>query len=182
MKPLARRVGLTLAAVGLVVALAPPAVSAAKANNGDSSFPINEFTQLEVHIRVNCMLATQNCNFDTQANLRTPDGVTGFPADLWSRQSTQLRSSDRLSYFETQINGGPLTKKFKEGGPEVVTTIFLGDGPPEKYSINGIISPVSWATGQPKTDGDVIVCANIQVVFGGNNITSPSTCAQTTFS
>jgi hypothetical protein len=29
---------------------------------------------------------------------------------------------------------------------------------------------------------DVIACAEIQVVYPGVNITSPSTCAQTTFS
>jgi hypothetical protein len=36
-----------------------------------------------------------------------------------------------------------------------------------------------------KADGHcdfVIVCTHIQVVYSGVNITSPSTCAQTTFS
>jgi hypothetical protein len=30
-------------------------------------------------------------------------------------------------------------------------------------------------------DADVIACAEIQVVYSGVNITSPSTCSQTTF-
>ncbi|MGZ4584334.1 MAG: hypothetical protein ACXVYI_08245, partial [Mycobacterium sp.] len=37
-------------------------------------------------------------------------------------------------------------------------------------------------TGQPKTDNNVIACTHVQVVYPGVNITSPSTCAQTTFS
>jgi uncharacterized protein (UPF0147 family) len=28
------------------------------------------------------------------------DGVTGFPNDLWSRQSTDIRSTDRLAYLD----------------------------------------------------------------------------------
>jgi hypothetical protein len=36
--------------------------------------------------------------------------------------------------------------------------------------------------GQPRTNVPVIMCTHVQVVYGGNNITSPSTCAQATFS
>lgn len=182
MKRLATSLGQALAGLGLVLAFVTPATASAGADAGDSSFPVNQFDQLELHIRLDCKLATNNCVFSTQANLRTPDGVRGFPADLWARQSTRLRSSDRVSYLENQINGGFFTKEFKEGGTSVLTTIYFGDGPLEKYSINGVISPVDWRTGQPKTDADVIVCANIQVVYTGVNITSPATCAQTTFS
>jgi len=31
-------------------------------------------------------------------------------------------------------------------------------------------------------EADVIACSHIQVVYSGVNITSPDTCAQTTFS
>jgi hypothetical protein len=34
------------------------------------------------------------------ADMKTPDGVTGFPHDLWSRQSTEVRSTDRLAYMD----------------------------------------------------------------------------------
>jgi hypothetical protein len=177
-----KRLAALLAGSLLIAAFVPPATSQAAANHGDSSFPIDDVTQLEVHVHLNCTLATKECDFDTQADLRTPDGVTGFPADLWARQSTETRSSDRLSYLQPQINGGFFTKVFKEGGPNDITTIYFGDGPLDKYSINGSITPVDWGTGQPKTDSDVIVCAHIQVVYSGVNITSPDTCAQTTFS
>ena len=45
----------------------------------------------------------------------------------------------------------------------------------------GNTRPTDWATGQPKTDADYIVCSHIQVVYGGHNITTPSTCSQTRF-
>jgi hypothetical protein len=172
----------TLAGLGLVAAFATPTVSSAAVDTGDTSFPIDEVTQLEFHTRVDCQMATRQCDFTTAANLRTPDGVTGFPADLWARQSTEVRSSDRMSYLNVQAYGGPFTKVFKEGGPNVITTIYFGDGPPDKYQTTGTIQPTDWSSGQPKTNADVIVCAQIQVVYTGVNITSPSTCAQTNFS
>lgn len=177
-----KRLATVLAGLGLVLAIAPPALSGAAADTADTSLPINPATQLEMHTRVDCQLATKQCTFSTAANLLTDGNVTGFPEDLWGRQSTTLRSSDRLSYFETDINGGYFTKRFKSGGSVVLTTLYYADGPPEKYTINGTITPVDWATGLPKTDGDVIVCAHVQVVYTGVNITSPDTCAQTTFS
>jgi hypothetical protein len=70
----------------------------------------------------------------------------------------------------------------KEGGSDVITTVYFGDGPPDKYQTTGRIDSADWSTGQPKTDVNVIVCTHMQVVYTGINITSPSTCAQTTFS
>jgi hypothetical protein len=177
-----KRLLTVLAGVGLLVALAPPAVSGAAADTADTSFPIDEATQLEMHTRVDCKLATKQCDFFAGANLRTPDGPTGFPPDLWARQTTEMRSMDRLSYLNAQVDGNFFTKEFKEGGSNAITTIYFGAGPVDKYQITGTINPVSWQSGQPKTDADVIVCAQIQVVYAGVNITSPSTCSQTTFS
>jgi hypothetical protein len=169
-----------IAGVGLVLGSAPP--SSAAVDSADTTFPIDETTQLEMHTRVDCSMTTRTCEFSTAANLRTPDGVTGFPPDLWARQSTEIRSMDRLNYLDVKAYGGPFTKVFKEGGPDVVTTIYFGDGPPDKYVTTGTIWPTDYSTGQPKTDADVIVCAHVQVVYSGVNITSPSTCAQTRFS
>jgi hypothetical protein len=39
----------------------------------------------------------------------------------------------------------------------------------------------SWNTGRPALDAGFIVCSDIQVVFGGVNVTTPKACAQTTF-
>lgn len=169
-----------LAGVGLTVALAPP--SPAAVDTADTTFPVDDTTQLEMHSRIDCSMATRTCEFYTAANLRTPDGVTGFPDDLWARQSTEIRSMDRMNYLDVKAYGGPFTKVFKEGGPDVITTIYFGGGPPDKYVTTGTIWPTDYSTGQPKTDASVIVCAHVQVVYSGVNITSPSTCAQTKFS
>ncbi len=83
-----------LAGVGLIAGVAPPS---AAVDSADTSFPIDEPTQLEMHSRVDCSMATKTCEFYTAANLRTPEGVTGFPDDLWARQSTEIRSMDRMS-------------------------------------------------------------------------------------
>ncbi|EUA23506.1 hypothetical protein I553_5709 [Mycobacterium xenopi 4042] len=113
--------------------------------------------------------------------MRTPDGVTGFPPDLWSRQSTEIRSTDRLAYLDVHANG-QFERVMKSGGSDVITTVYFGDGPPEKYQTSGRIDSTDWRTGQPKTDVNVIACTHIQVVYAAVNLTSPSTCAQTGFS
>jgi hypothetical protein len=171
-----------ISAAWLTLALvAPTAVSSAALNNADTSFPINEFTQLEVHTTANCVTADGRCYFRAAANLRTPEGPTGFPPDLWARQTTTLRSSDRMVYLDSDFDA-PNTRMFKSIGPVEMTTIYFGSGPVEKYQINGYSRTSDWSTGQPKTDGDYIVCAHIQVVYAGVNVTSPATCAQTTYS
>jgi hypothetical protein len=169
------------AGVMVAAAMTSPAVSSAAANNGDTSFPLPDGTHLEMHVTLNCPLPDRQCYFTTQAQRNTGDGIQGFPNDLWSRQTTTVRSSNRLNYLETQVVAQN-TRVFKSGGKREVTTIFFGGGPPDKYFISGQIQPTNWQTGQPMTDADVIVCAEIQVVYSGVNITSPSTCAQTTFS
>ncbi|GFG74222.1 hypothetical protein [Mycobacterium botniense] len=177
-----KRLFVALAGVGPVLAVIPPTPCVAASNNATTVFPVDETTQLETHTLVDCHRATGSCDFTAGANLRTPDGVTGFPPGLWARQSTEVRSTDRLTYLDVHATGGPFTKVFKEGGPDVITTIYWGEGPPDKYQTVGRIDSTDWRTGQPKTDTTVIVCAHIQVVYTGVNLTSPSTCAQTTFS
>ena len=84
--------------------------------------------------------------------------------------------------FRSSDWDAPDTRMFKSIGPVEFTTIYFGEGPVEKYQINGYSNTTDWATGRPKTDADYIVCAQIQVVYSGVNVTSPSTCAQTTYS
>ena len=181
MKRLTTVAAAVTAALVLAVALLPPAVSTAAANNADTSFPIDESTQLEMHTTANCVPADKQCYFTAAADLRTPKGITGFPNDLWARQTTTIRSSNRMSYPETQVVAAN-TRVFKAGGKREITTIYFGGGPPEKHRITGTTQPTDWATGQPLLTADYIVCAEIQVVYTGVNITSPSTCATTTFS
>jgi hypothetical protein len=165
----------------LSAGLGMPAVSSAASNNGDSSFPLPDGTLLEVHVTANCPLADKQCYFTVAADRRAGDDIQGFPGDLWARQTTTLRSSNRLNNLETQVVAAN-TRQFKEMGKREITTIYFGGGPPEKYQISGQTQPTDWQTGQPMLNADYIVCAEIQVVYSGVNITSPTTCAQTTFS
>jgi hypothetical protein len=173
----------TKVCVGVVMAAAfsLPATSSAATNNGDTSFPLPDGTALEVHVTLNCPMPDRQCYFTTQAQRNAGGDIEGFPDGLWARQTTTLRSSNRLNYLETQVVAQN-TRVFKSMGKREITTIFFGGGPPDKYFISGQIQPTNYQTGQPMLDADVIACAEIQVVYPGVNITSPSTCAQTTFS
>lgn len=177
-----RRLAFGIAAFGLITAMASPATASGASDVDQRSIPVNAFDQLEMHTRLDCVKATATCSFTASANLRTPEGaVIGFPADLWARQTTEMRSSDRTSYLETDLQDVGFQKLFKSGGSNVVTTMWFGSGPPERYQVSANIFPTSWYDGKPKTDSDVILCSHIQVVYSGVNITSPATCSQATF-
>ncbi|MGE0217484.1 MAG: hypothetical protein AB7F42_00395 [Mycolicibacterium sp.] len=154
--------------------------SAAAVDTADASIPVDAVTTLEVHTSANCVPADKQCYFTASANLATPQGRTGFPNDLWARQTTTLRSMDRMVYLDSDFDA-PDTRMFKSIGPVEFTTIYTGGGPVERYQIHGNTWPTDWVTGQPKLDADYIVCTHIQVVYAGVNLTSPDACAQTTF-
>jgi hypothetical protein len=175
----------TLAAVSAIVfgmgVVAPPAQSVAATKTATTSIPIDGFTTLEMHTTANCVKAENQCYFDTAANLRGADGAfIPFPDDFYGRQNTTLRSSNRMVYLDSDFNA-PNTRMMKSIGPVEFPTVYFGGGPPEKFMVHGNTHTVDWATGQPKTDADYIVCAFIQVVYGGVNLTSPTSCAQTTY-
>jgi hypothetical protein len=176
-----KRLVTALAGVGLMLAWAPPAIAPAASNNATTLIPLPDGTQLETYARLDCHRANGSCDFTVGADRKTADGVTGFPNDLWSRQSTTIRPTDRLAYLDVHATA-QYDRVFKQGGTDNVTTVFMGDGPPDKYQTTGRIDSTDWRTGQPRTDVPVIMCTRIQVVYSGVNITSPSTCAQTTFS
>ncbi len=170
------------AIAGLMLAVLPAQGAGAASNTATTLFPLDGANQLETHAFLNCFKADGHCDFVVGADMRTPDGgVTGFPPGLWARQSTETRSSNRLAYLDTHANG-QFERVHKEMGSDEITTVYFGDGPPDKYQTTGRIDSTDWSTGQPKTDSNVILCTHIQVVYSGVNITSPSTCAQTTFS
>jgi hypothetical protein len=143
--------------------------------------PLNDGTQLATRAVLDCHRANGSCDFTVGADRKTGDGVTGFPNDLWSRPSTDIRSSDRLVYLDVHATA-QYDRVFKEGGHDNVTTVYMGEGAPDKYQTTGRIDSTDWRTGQPRTDLPVIRCTHIQVVYSGVNITSPSTCAQAAFS
>ncbi len=160
----------------------PTPVAQAAFDAANASIPIDATTQIEVHTSASCVTADRQCYFSASANLRTPEGPTGFPPDLWARQTTTLRTSDELNYLGDSEFNGEFTRMYKAFGPVEFTTIYIGAGPVEKYQINGLTRTTDWRTGQPKLDADYIVCSHIQVVYSGVNLTSPDACAQTTYS
>lgn len=64
--------------VGLMLTLLPAPTSAAGSNTATTLFPVDEVTQLETHTFLDCH-PNGSCDFVAGANLRTPDGPTGFP-------------------------------------------------------------------------------------------------------
>lgn len=169
------------AGVGLMLALAPPAVSAAASNNATTLIRVPDDTQLETYARLDCHHANGSCDFTVRADRKTADGVTGFPNDLWSRQSTTIRPTDRLTYLDMHATA-QYDRVNKDGGSDEVTTIYMGEGTLEKYQTVGLIDSTDWRTGQPRLDVNIIACTHIQAVYSGVNLTSPSTCAQANFS
>jgi hypothetical protein len=170
------------AIAGLMLAFLPGPQSLAASNTATTLFPLDGPNQLETHMFLNCFKGDGHCDFIAGADTRTPDGgVTGFPSGLWARQTTEIRSNNRLAYLDAHANGEH-ERVMKSMGTDEITTVYFGEGPPDKYQTTGRIDSTDWQTGQPKTDVNVIVCTHIQVVYSGVNITSPSTCAQTTFS
>lgn len=169
-----------VAAIAGVLILATTPHSHAASNVATTLFPVDDVTQLETHTFLDCH-ANGSCDFVAGANLRTPDGPAGFPPDLWARQTTEIRPTNRLTYLDAHATG-QFERVMKAGGSDVITTVYFGEGPPDKYQTTGVIDSTSWSTGKPMTNVGVIVCTHIQVVYTGVNLTSPSTCAQSTFS
>ena len=168
------------AVVGSMLTFLPAPVSSGASNTATTLLPLDGPNQLETHVFLNCFKSDGHCDFTAGADVRTPDGVTGFPPGLWARQTTEVRSSNRMAYLDTHANG-QYERVHKAMGNDEVTTVYFGEGPPGKYQTTGRIDSTDWQTGQPKTDINVIACTHIQVVYSGVNITSSSTCAQTTF-
>jgi hypothetical protein len=179
-----RRLVTALAGVGLMLASMPlvgSGVASAASNTATTLMPLNDGTQLETRATLDCHAANGSCDFTVGADRKTGDGIAGVPNDLWSRQSTDIRSMDRTLYLDVHATS-QYDRVFKEGGNDNVTTIYMGEGAPDKYQTTGRIDATDWRTGQSRANVPVIMCTHIQVVYGGNNITSPSTCAQAAFS
>ena len=162
-----------------MLTLLPTPSALAGSNVATTVFPIDEVNQIETHTFVNCH-GNGSCDFVAGANMRTPDGPAGFPSGLWARQTTEIRSNSRVAYLDAHATS-QFERVHKEGGVDTITTVYFGEGPPDKYQTTGVIDSVSWSTGQPMTNVNVYVCTHMQVVYPGVNLTSPSTCAVTNF-
>ena len=176
-----RFAGSVVAALALAV-VSPVGHAAAATNSATRSIAIDDTTTLEIHSTANCVKADNQCYFDTAANLRGADGAyLPFPDDVYGRQNTTVRSTDRLVYVADSDFNAANTRMFKSINDVEFATVYFGGGPPEKFMVHGNTRTVDWSTGQPRTDAGYIVCAHIQIVYGGVNLTSPDACAQTTY-
>ena len=63
-----------------------------------------------------------------------------------------------------------------------ISITYFGGGPIERFQSDGESVPTDWVSGRPDTQAAFYACSQIQVVYGGVNLTSPTACAQTTFS
>ncbi|BBZ30566.1 hypothetical protein MMAD_48610 [Mycolicibacterium madagascariense] len=172
----------SLVAVLALAAVSPVAQCAAATNSAVRSIAVDDTTTLEIHTTANCVKADNQCYFDTAANLRGADGAyLPFPDDVYGRQNTTVRSTDRLVYVADSDFNAPNTRMFKSINDVEFATVYFGGGPPEKFMVHGNTRTVDWSTGQPRTDAGYIVCAHIQIVYGAVNLTSPDACAQTTY-
>lgn len=192
MRPLLTALSAALLAAGL---LTTPGVAAAASHSAEASVPVDGVTQLQVRTTANCVAAEGRCHFSSGANLLGPDGPIGFPPDFWARQTLTVRSNDRDVWQEAQYSapsGTPrerkganhdnaLSKSLKSLNTYEVAVTYFGGGPIERFSIDGDSVPTDWATGQPNTTADFIVCSEIHVVYGGHNLRSPTACSQTRF-
>lgn len=184
------------AAALLAAVLVHPASAVAASNTATTSIPVDPANSIEMHVTANCVQAEGRCVFNTTANLLTPDGPIGFPGDAWARQTITVRSTDRNVWQEAGYSapsGNPrddkgenhdnvLSKMYRSLSDVEISITTFGGGPIERYQIDGDSVPTDWSTGQPNTRVPFIACSQIQVVYGGVNLTTPSACAQTTFS
>jgi len=188
---------LAAASAGLLTAvLMHPATASAASNTATTSIPVDPANTIEMHVTANCVQAENKCYFNTTANLLTLDGPTGFPGDTWARQTITLRSPDREVWQEAEYSapsGNPrevkganhdnvLSKMYKAVTSVEISVTYFGGGPIERFQVDGDSMPTNWETGQPSTKAAFFACSQIQVVYGGVNLTTPSACAQTTFS
>ncbi|WP_123028297.1 hypothetical protein [Mycolicibacterium stellerae] len=191
-----KRLAAASAATLLMAVLTHPASATAASNTATTSIPVDPATQIEMHVTANCDAAQARCFFNTTANLLTPDGPTGFPGDTWARQTITLRSSDRQVWQEASYSapsGNPrevkganhdnvLSKMYKAVTNAEISVTYFGGGPIERFQADGDSVPTDWITGKPNTTAPFFACSQIQVVYGGVNLTTPTACAQTTFS
>jgi hypothetical protein len=163
------------AAAVLTAVLTHPATATAASNTATTAIPVDPATNIEMHVTANCVSAENRCYFDTTADLITPDGPTGFPGDTWARQTITIRSSSRDVWQEASYSA-------PSGNPREVKGANHENVLSKMYKAAGDSVPTGWATGRPNTQAAFFACSQIQVVYGGVNLTTPSACAQTTFS
>ncbi len=191
-----KRLAAASAAAVSTAVLMHPASAMAASNTAITSIPVDPANTIEMHVTANCAAAENRCTFTTTADLLTPDGPSGFPGDTWARQTITLRSSSRDVWQEASYSapsGNPrevkganhdnvLSKMYKATNNVEISITYFGGGPIERFQADGESVPTDWVSGRPNTQAAFYACSQIQVVYGGVNLTTPTACAQTTFS
>jgi hypothetical protein len=109
------------AVVAAMLAFLPGPIALAASNEATTLFPLDAPGQLEPHMFLNYFKSDGHCDFTAGADMRTPDGATGFPSGLWARQTTEVRSSNRMAYLDAHANG-QYERVMKSMGTDEVTT------------------------------------------------------------
>jgi hypothetical protein len=89
---------------------------------------------------------------------------------------------DARAYRAGENHDNVLSKLYKSLDDVEISITTFGGGPIERFTADGDSVPTDWRTGQPNTSANFIACSQIQVVYGGVNLTTPTACATTTFS
>ena len=191
-----KRLAAASAAALATAVLTHPASATAASNTSTTTIPVDPANTIEMHVTANCVSAEGRCTFNTTADLLTPDGPAGFPGDTWARQTITIRSSSRDVWQEASYSapsGNPrevkganhdnvLSKMYKATNNVEISITYFGGGPIERFQSDGESVPTDWVSGRPNTQAAFYACSQIQVVYGGVNLTTPTACAQTTFS
>ena len=134
-------------------------------------------------------LAQSRCYFNTHANLLTPDGPTGFPDDVWARQTITLRSTDRNVWQEAAVQRPVRHAPGNQGRQprqRALEDVQVGQQRRDLGHLlrrradralprsTAVRCPPTGAPGEPTTGADFIACSQIQVVYGGVNLTTPT--------
>lgn len=182
------------ALVSMAMALTGAPGAGAASDAGVSSIPVGP-DRIEMHVSADCVPAQNRCFYRTSANMLTPGGPTGFPQDTWARQTITLRSDSRDVWQEAwysapagvprELKGANhnnvLSRMLKSTRDVEVSVTYFGGGPIERFTTDGDSVPTAWTTGLPAKGSRFIVCSQIQVVYGGVNLTTPTACAQPIF-
>lgn len=137
------------AVVAALPMLLPAGVCAAASNTATTLFPLDGPNQLETRVILNCFKSDGHCDFTAGADMLTPDGVTGFPPGLWARQTTEIRSSNRLAYLDAHADG-QYERVHKSMGSDEITTIYMGEGPRRSIRPTGASTPPIGRRGNPR--------------------------------
>jgi hypothetical protein len=189
------RLAATCGTALLCLALAHPASATAASDTRTSSIPVDPATSIQMQVSANCDAAQAKCFFTTTASLLTPSGPAGFPGDTWARQTVTLRSNDRDVWQQAEYSapsGNPrelkganhenvLSKMYRSLNDVELSITYFGGGPIPRFTADGDSVPTDWRLGTPNTKADFIACSQIQVVYSGVNLTTPTACAQTRF-